>query len=75
MHNYNINSLQATDDTFPGAFLLVSAGLIGICLFISIYFNLSLKGKSMKDTVTKANKNTQFDLKSIHGNQDVITQL
>ena len=75
MHNYNINSLQATDDTFPGAFLLVSAGLIGICLLISIYFNLSLKGKSMKDVVSKANNNTQIDLKSYHGNQDVITKL
>ena len=40
---------------------MVSAGLIGICLLISIYFIIYLKGRCVKDVVLEANN--QWDEK------------
>ena len=56
---------QATDETFPGAILLVSAGLIGLCLCISIYFLIYLRGQSMKDKVLQCSINTDVSKENI----------
>ena len=42
---------------------MLSAGLIGICLSISIYFVIILKGKSMKEVVSNYSA-------KIHNNKD-----
>jgi len=56
---------KATDETFPGAILLVSAGLIGLCLCISIYFLIYLRGQSMKDKVLQCSINTDVSKENI----------